>query len=66
MKNMQFRFLSIIQVAASPMQKPTAGYRELTMHGSAVSEATDRFLQHRLARKRERLFGSEDNLIRRH
>jgi hypothetical protein len=50
---MTFRFQKLVQVHAAPTQRPAIGFRELTLHASAVAEAAERFLHERLARKRQ-------------
>lgn len=52
MKGATFGFLSLVQVHAAPAQRPTMGFRSVTLHASAVAEAAERFMHERLTRKR--------------
>jgi hypothetical protein len=48
---MSFNFRSLVQVYAAPPQKPVLGFRELSLHASAVAEAAERFLHERFLRR---------------
>ena len=54
---MSFVFRFYIQGSDSPVQRQAQGFRALTLHAAPIAESAERFLDQRLRRKREKLFG---------
>ena len=54
---MSFVFRFYMQVSDSPVQRPAHGFRALSLHALPIAESAERFLDQRLRRKREKLFG---------
>jgi hypothetical protein len=56
MKGTTLGFLSLVQVHAAPAQRPSMGFRAVSLHASSIAEAAERFLHERLSQKRRQQF----------